>query len=110
PAKTPPASTPAVAKPEPKPATVPASTKPAAANVGFAVQLGAFSNQAEAIALRDRARSLGLSAFVETVSTAEGKSLTRVQVGPVADRAAADQLKAQAASKLGISGFVRPHP
>jgi cell division septation protein DedD len=110
PAEATPVTPPAVAKPAPKPAAVPAPTKPAAANVGFAVQLGAFSNQAEAIALRDRARSLGLSAFVESVNTAEGKSLTRVQVGPVADRAAADQLKAQAASKLGISGFVRPHP
>ncbi|MGV8940911.1 MAG: SPOR domain-containing protein [Lysobacter sp.] len=103
-------TTPAMSVPEPKPAAVPAPSKPAAANVGFAVQLGAFSNQAEAIALRDRARSAGLSAFIEQVNTAEGKSLTRVQVGPVADRAAADQLKAQAASKLGISGFVRPHP
>ncbi len=101
---------PVVAASAPKPATVLTPPKRAAADVGFAVQLGAFSNQAEAIALRDRARSAGLSAFVEQVSTAEGKALTRVQVGPVSDRAAADQLKAQAANKLGISGFVRSHP
>ncbi|KIQ95881.1 DedD protein [Lysobacter sp. A03] len=77
--------------------------------MGFVVQLGAFGNPAEATALRDRARSQGLSAFVEQVRTADG-TLNRVQVGPVADRAAADQLKAQAAAKLGISGFVRAHP
>lgn len=104
---------PVVATPKPAaPAPAPAPDKPApaAAGVGFVVQLGAFGNQAEAIALRDRARSQGLSAFVEQVRTAEGGTLNRVQVGPVADRAAADQLKAQVASKLGIPGFVRSHP
>lgn len=110
PAKPEPAK-PVVAAPKPTtPAPAPDKPAPAAAGVGFVVQLGAFGNQAEAIALRDRARSQGLSAFVEQVRTAEGGTLNRVQVGPVADRAAADQLKAQAASKLGIPGFVRSHP
>ncbi|KGM56945.1 hypothetical protein N799_12090, partial [Lysobacter arseniciresistens ZS79] len=95
-------------KPEPKPAA-PSAPAPAAAGVGFAVQLGAFSSAADATALRDRARAAGLSAFVQTVQTDKGP-LTRVQVGPVADRAAAEQLKAQVAAKLGISGFVHAHP
>ena len=72
--------------------------------------MGAFGNEAEALALRDRARSQGLSAFVEQVRGADGAVLNRVQVGPVADRAAADQLKAQVAGKLGTNGFVRSHP
>lgn len=105
-------------KPEPEPAkpvaAAPAPAKPdpapAAAGIGFVVQLGAFGNEAEAAALRDRARAQGLSAFVEQVRNSEGGTLNRVQVGPVADRAAADQLKAQVAGKLGISGFVRSHP
>lgn len=101
------ATAPAPAKPEPAPAT--SQPAPAAAGVGFVVQLGAFGNPAEATALRDRARSQGLSAFVEQVRSGDA-TLNRVQVGPVADRAAADQLKAQAAAKLGISGFVRAHP
>ena len=101
------ATAPAPAKPEPVPAT--SQPAPAAAEVGFVVQLGAFGNPAEATALRDRARSQGLSAFVEQVRSGDA-TLNRVQVGPVADRAAADQLKAQAAAKLGISGFVRAHP
>lgn len=105
------AAAPKPAEPTPaEPTPAPAKPAPAAAGVGFVVQLGAFGNQAEAVALRDRARSQGLSAFVEQVRTAEGGTLNRVQVGPVADRAAADQLKAQAASKLGIPGFVRSHP
>lgn len=90
--------------------TPPAPTpKPAAAGVGFAVQLGAFSAEAEAGKLRDRARAAGFNAFVEQVRTDKG-TLSRVRVGPVADRAEADRLKAQLAAKLGIDGFVQSHP
>ncbi|WP_119717562.1 SPOR domain-containing protein [Cognatilysobacter tabacisoli] len=112
-----PAATQPVA-PAPKPAapkpvaTAPAkpveAPKPAAA-LGFAVQLGAFGNAAEATKLRDRARAAGFSAFVEAVPTDKG-TLNRVRVGPVASRAEADALKAQLSSKLGVSGIVRPHP
>ena len=92
------------------PAPADKTPAPAASGLGFVVQLGAFGNEAEALALRDRARSQGLSAFVEQVRGADGAVLNRVQVGPVADRAAADQLKAQVAGKLGTNGFVRSHP
>jgi cell division septation protein DedD len=92
----------------PAPATPPAP-QPAAAAVGFAVQLGAFSNAADAQRLQDRARAAGFSAFVEPVRTEAG-TLHRVRLGPVADRAAADALRSQAAGRLGVSGIVRPHP
>jgi len=94
-----PAAQPAVARP----------STPAAASTGFAVQLGAFGSAEEAGKLRDRARGAGFSAFVEQVRTDKGV-LNRVRVGPVASRDQADQLKAQVASKLGVSGIVRPHP
>ncbi len=107
--KTEPASTPRNTSPvTPSPAQ-PSPPRPAASNVGFAVQLGAFSNAADATALRNRARAAGLSAFTETINTEDG-TLTRVRLGPVADRNAAEQLKAEAAIKLGTSGMVRPHP
>ena len=83
--------------------------RPAAASVGFAVQLGAFTRPEDANALRDKLRAGGFSAFVEQVKTDKG-TLSRVRVGPVASRADADQLKAQVAAKVGISGMVRPHP
>ena len=51
----------------------------------------------------------GFTAFTESVTTDQGK-LTRVRVGPVLDRAAADQLKSQIQSKTGVDGIVRPHP
>ncbi|MCF7751538.1 SPOR domain-containing protein [Bacillus subtilis subsp. subtilis] len=116
------ATRPAPPKPEPKPAAPkpePATTvaakpvatpaAPAASSVGFAVQLGAFGQPAEANALRDKVRAAGFSAFVEQVRTDKG-TLNRVRVGPVADRAEAENLKAQVASKVGVAGMVRPHP
>ncbi|KQR18601.1 MULTISPECIES: SPOR domain-containing protein [Xanthomonas] len=100
------------AKPEPaKPvaAAPTAPAAPAASGVGFAVQLGAFGRAEDANALRDRVRAAGFSAFVEQVRTDKG-ALNRVRVGPVANRGDAEQLRAQVAAKVGISGMVRPHP
>lgn len=99
------------AKPEtPKPATPPAPAQPvAAANVGFVVQLGAFSKAADATALRDRLRAQGIVAFTDTVDTDKGR-LTRVKAGPVLSRADAERLKSQARATVGIDGIVRQHP
>jgi cell division septation protein DedD len=114
-----PAPKPEAPKPEPKPESKPAPATaakpvdvpaaPAASSVGFAVQLGAFGQAAEANALRDKVRAAGFSAFVEQVRTDKG-TLNRVRVGPVANRAEAENLKAQVASKVGVAGMVRPHP
>lgn len=92
----------------PKPAAT-ETQKPAAADVGFAVQLGAFSKPAEATVLRDRVRAAGMTAFTDTVQTDKG-TLTRVKAGPVLSRADADKLRAQVKAKLGIDGLIRPHP
>lgn len=114
-AETRPEPRPAAPKPEatrpaaPERTTTTVSTAPAASRVGFAVQLGAFARPADANALRDKVRAAGFSAFVEQVHTDSGV-LNRVRVGPVANRADAEQLKAQVAAKIGIAGMVRPHP
>ena len=114
-------SRPVAAEPAPKPAApkpaAPAPPKPAptpapaaaAPSVGFAVQVGAFTRNADANALRDKLRAGGFSAFVEQVQTDKGM-LSRVRVGPVSSRAAADQLKAQVAAKTGMNGMVLSHP
>ncbi|MEN5115959.1 SPOR domain-containing protein [Luteimonas sp. TWI662] len=100
----PPAPKPAPAA-TPAPAPAPART----AEVGFVVQLGAFSQAAEAERLRDRLRSAGITAFTDSVTTDKGR-LTRVKAGPVASRGEADQLKAQVRAKVGVDGLVRSHP
>ncbi|MBB1089476.1 SPOR domain-containing protein, partial [Lysobacter sp. SG-8] len=107
----PPAREPEPARtPEPAPvASAPAPRAPAAADVGFAVQIGAFSQAAQAGQLRDKARAAGFSSFIEQVQTDQG-TLSRVRVGPVGSRAEAEALKAEVAAKLGVDGMVRPHP
>jgi DedD protein len=81
----------------------------AAPSVGFAVQLGAFASEAEANALIARARAAGFVAFSQAVPTASGQ-LWRVRLGPEADRAAAERLQADAATRLGLRGNVVRHP
>ena len=105
PAPKPPAPKPAAPEP-PAPAPTPARAAP---SVGFAVQVGAFTRNADANALRDKLRAGGFSAFVEQVQTDKGM-LSRVRVGPVSSRADADQLKAQVAAKTGMNGMVLSHP
>ena len=109
------ASTPVASKPADKPAEAPKPAaeppKPAAtAGVGFAVQIGAFSNTAQATAKRDELRAAGFSAFTETVQTDKG-TLTRVLAGPVVSRPEAEQLNGRLRARLGIgNGLVRSHP
>ncbi|ASR43884.1 hypothetical protein BEN78_11380 [Xanthomonas citri pv. mangiferaeindicae] len=94
---------------KPAPAATPAPAPARTADVGFVVQLGAFSQAAEAERLRDRLRSAGITAFTDSVTTDKGR-LTRVKAGPVTSRGEADQLKAQVRAKVGIDGLVRSHP
>jgi cell division septation protein DedD len=101
-AASPPAAAPAVAKP-----AAPAATN--AGSVGFAVQLSAPAKEADAIALRDKARAQGFSAFVQPVETDGGRRY-RVRLGPVADRAAALALRDAANGKLGSKGIVVSNP
>lgn len=88
---------------------VPPAVPAAAADVGFVVQLGAFSSGADANALRDRVRAQGFNAFTETVQTDRGM-LTRVKAGPVVSRPEAERLKAQIQDKVQVEGMVRSHP
>lgn len=107
-----PAPAPAPAKPAatattPPPAVAAPAPTPAAQGVGFAVQMGAFSKEADAVALRDRLRAAGFSAIVQPVRTDKG-TLSRVRVGPVASRAEAEQLAGRLAAHGG--GMVVSHP
>lgn len=85
-----------------------AAVRPAVAE-GFAVQLGAFRSEADANALRDRARGAGLASYVERARTDSG-TLWRVRLGPELRRADAERLKADAKAKLGADGNIVPHP
>lgn len=103
-----PAAAPAGAKALAAPAPAPAP-RPSAVASGFAVQLSAPASEADANALRDRARAQGLNCFVQRVDTEQGARF-RVRVGPVADRTAAETLRATVQQKLGIAGNIVTHP
>lgn len=91
-------------------APAPATRAPAAASIGFAVQLGALSNEADATALRDKARAADFVAFHQRIATERGV-VWRVRVGPEADRAAAERLRDSVAAKLGLrDAIIVPHP
>jgi DedD protein len=123
PAATLPAPAPAVATappakpatPAPKPAAptatvpAPATPEPAPVNAGFAVQLSAPSVEADAIALRDKARAQGFSSFVQRIEV-DGGTRYRVRIGPFADRADAESARDAANGKLGTKGIVMRHP
>jgi DedD protein len=105
-AKTEPATT-VVAKAEVKTAK-PAPAAPESTTGMWAVQLGSFSNQANAERLAADLRKRGYAAFLSQLSTSSG-SLHRVRVGPQKDRENAEAV----AGKLnadGHKGQVVPHP
>ena len=81
----------------------------APATAGFAVQLGALRSEADANALRDRARGAGFVAFVERVN-ADAGVLWRVRVGPELDRASAERRRGELKSRLNVDGLVVSHP
>ena len=92
------------------PALAPRAADPTASRVGFAVQLGALSSEADANALRDRARAAGFVAFHQRVDTDRG-AVWRVRVGPEADRATAERLRGSVLGKLGLKdAIVVSHP
>lgn len=83
----------------------PASALPAGTAGAWAVQLGAFSIQSQADALRNSLRAQGFAGYTDTITTAKGK-LWRVRAGPFASRSAAASTRSQIAQKLKIKGDI----
>lgn len=74
----------------------------------WAVQLGSFSNEANAERLAAELRQEGFAAFLSKLSTGESE-LHRVRVGPQRDREAAEAMLARL-ERAGQKGQVVPHP
>jgi DedD protein len=81
----------------------------AARVTGWAVQVGAYKAEAEAVAQRDKLRAGGYAAFVDPVRAAEG-TLYRVRVGPEALRANAEKLRDALKSRYQVDGLVVTQP
>ncbi len=102
---------PADPKPDARPAAKPAQkidSRPAAASAGaqeesFVVQLGAFSNAANAKALQRKLQENKFNAYTELVKSADGER-TRVRVGPYPTREAADKARERLKSRKLVIG------
>ena len=76
---------------------------------GWAVQLGSFSVSKNALALRDRLRAKGYTAFIESGFTATG-AVSRVFVGPELDRGRAEASMAKLRREMQLEGIVVRYP
>ena len=76
---------------------------------GWAVQLGSFTVSKNALALRDRLRAKGYTAFIESGFTATG-AVSRVFVGPELDRGRAESSMAKLRREMQLEGIVVRYP
>lgn len=86
----------------------PTATATESATGMWAVQLGSFSNQANAERLAADLRKAGYAAFLSRVQTSS-EVLHRVRVGPQQNRESAERVAARLGSD-GHKGQVVPHP
>lgn len=98
---------PAVPAPATKPAT--AKTEAAAVTEGWVLQVASLAVETKANELRDQLRKTGYPVFIERGKSG-GSVVYRVKAGPVADRAAADELKMQVKQKTRLDGLVMQYP
>jgi DedD protein len=84
---------------------IPSRTATASTQGGWIVQVGSFSQQDNALSLRDRLKKSGYQASVKDVKGAGG-TIHRVLVGPVSDRAAAERLRDKLASEQKLAAMV----
>lgn len=104
PAAAPVESPPAVPAPEPVAPPAPAS-EPVAGQGDWVIQLGSFSAAANADGFKQKLLEQGYNAYTVSAS-ADGKTITRVYVGPVLDRASANRLRDELDRRQGTKGFV----
>lgn len=76
---------------------------------GFAVQVGSFVSQDNAESETARLAGLGFDAFRFSEQIGE-RTIWRVLVGPVAERAEAEDLRSRLVGEAGVEGLVVSHP
>ncbi|HMV72636.1 MAG TPA: SPOR domain-containing protein [Pseudomonadales bacterium] len=81
------------------------TTDPSGLPQQWAVQLGVFSQLANAREIQQRANAAGFHAILQSSGTA-GAQQHRVYVNPKLERADADAIAAEVQRKLGVKGYV----
>ncbi len=72
---------------------------------GWILQVGSFSQQPNALSLRDRLKKSGYQVSVKDVKDAGG-TIHRVLIGPVSDRPTAEKLRDKLASEQKLTAMV----
>lgn len=80
-----------------------------AALQAWIIQAGSFSDQANALIVRDQLRTAGHPAFVSMIDTANG-AFYRVNVGPLSDRAEALKIQTRVQQELRSDTIIRQYP
>jgi len=75
----------------------------------FALQVGTFGENKNAIKLRDKMRKAGYTAFV-IKSSANGKTSYKVRVGPELKRSVLEKTKEKIKKTMKIDGYIVNHP
>lgn len=96
---------PAVVKQPPPKAPPKTTTGPAIIQGAWILQAGSFSQQANALSLRDRLKKSGYQASVQDSKGAEGH-VYRVLIGPVNDRQAAEKLRDKLVREQKLTAMV----
>lgn len=109
PADKPKTDKPSAKPPASKPSSVATLPKDRMNVTAWVIQLGTFSSEQNALALRDQLRVKGYTAFVEKIKTGD-KPLFRVRVGPELERARADALRDKLEKETKQKGIVERYP
>ena len=105
-------------EPQPKAEITPETTEPTSAETKaeepgvlghWVLQAGSFSNEQNALRLRDKLRQGGLVSQVEKVHL-DGKTHFRVRVGPYLERADAERDQKKLAKNFDLNGRVLSYP
>ena len=75
----------------------------------FALQVGTFGSNENAIKMRDKMRKAGYTSFVQK-STDKGKTSYKVRIGPELERSVLDKIKKDVKKSMKIDGYVVNHP
>lgn len=92
-----------------KEAEIKKKTEPAKPIQSWALQVGTFGKESNAVAFRDKLRKAGHSAYVESIKS-DNKTSYSVRIGPEIEKKRLEALKTRLKTEMKIDGFVVRHP
>lgn len=95
----------ATARPSKPQSTSTTSTSKSPALTSYVIQVGSFGERKNALALRDKLRKAGFTAYVESTRSS-GKEMTRVKVGPVLKSKEAESLLKRLSKEMKLQGQI----